>query len=78
LKGPSGLIDLSNITDRSYISDLCVWNVTVRPGRIISVKFISLQFVIDNTCKESYALVSAGILDNFLLRLVLALLFCFQ
>lgn len=59
MRGPSGLIDLSNVTQTSFISDLCVWNVTVRPGRMILVKFISMQFLSDNTCRESFVLVSA-------------------
>lgn len=39
---------------------MCFWNITVRPGRTIQVKFITLEMNSMNSfaCEPSYVLVS--------------------
>lgn len=43
----------------SYIRDICTWNVTVRPGKTILVKFLSMEiYTSGDTCSDSYVIVS--------------------
>lgn len=58
LRGPIGIIDLSNNTTHFNLDNtLCIWNVTVRPGRTISVKFLTMEFASQSACTYSYVLV---------------------
>lgn len=56
LRGPSGIIDVFISVDILRY-ELCVWNITVRPGRTISVKIVDLQMKLQDVCLESYVLV---------------------
>ncbi|KAL5234243.1 hypothetical protein ACI65C_001653 [Semiaphis heraclei] len=66
LRGPTGVINLSNVTNhlldsrRSYTLD-CSWNITVRPGRTISVKFITMKLL---SCVDSFVLLKNGFYED--------------
>lgn len=55
------MINLTNKTMNSLYHDICTWNVTVRAGRTISVKFITMTFFPEYACTYSYVLVSVFI-----------------
>lgn len=64
LRGPTGVIEVSNVADLYVSSYLCTWNVTVRPGKTILVKFIAMQMLsyenanTHDSCTYSYVMVS--------------------
>lgn len=58
MRGPNGIIYVSNMTTNYELNEICTWNVTVRSGRTISVKIIAMKLSDDNSCSYSYALVS--------------------
>ncbi|XP_022177373.1 cubilin-like [Myzus persicae] len=66
LRGPTGVINLTNSTSQlldsphSYLLH-CSWNVTVRPGRTISVKFITMQLL---SCVDSFVLLKNGFYED--------------
>lgn len=57
LRGPSGIIDVFNVTDEDESHQLCIWNVTVRSGRTISVKIVEMEMYSYDMCIDSYVLV---------------------
>ncbi|KAF0762933.1 cubilin, partial [Aphis craccivora] len=67
LRGPTGVIGSFNFTSALDLNEphsydfYCTWNVTVRPGRTISVKFITLQLF---SCMESYVLLKNGFYED--------------
>uniref|UniRef100_A0A2H8TEF1 Cubilin n=1 Tax=Melanaphis sacchari TaxID=742174 RepID=A0A2H8TEF1_9HEMI len=67
LRGPTGVIRLSNLTsaivmDHPHSYDFrCTWNVTVRPGRTILVKFITMQLF---SCETNYVLLKNGFYED--------------
>jgi len=61
LRGPTGIIEVSNITDLYGSEGFCTWNVTVRPGRTISVKFLTMQILSYESCSNRYVLVSINL-----------------
>ncbi|VVC39263.1 EGF-like, conserved site,EGF-like calcium-binding domain,CUB domain,EGF domain,EGF-like calcium- [Cinara cedri] len=64
LTGTTGVIDSSNLFYSHYYSNLfCTWNVTVRPGRTILVKLITMQFSL-NQCSVSYVLLKNGFYED--------------
>lgn len=73
--GPNGVIEFNGTTPtNSYWSVSCEWHVTVRPGRTIEVKFISMsvgETAVDSVCRADYYLmlknggsVSSPVLGN--------------
>jgi len=66
LRGPTGVISLSNTSSlfelwHSY-QLRCTWNITVRPGRKILVKLITIKLSSDSPCVDDYILVCRPIL----------------
>lgn len=57
LRGPNGVIHVSNTTTKYVSNQICTWNVTVRSGRTISVKFIDMNFFQFKSCSNSYVMV---------------------
>lgn len=55
LRELSGIIDTSYIVNDDY--DICVWNVTVRPGKTVLVKFLTIRLISYDPCVDSYVLV---------------------
>lgn len=58
LRGPSGTIDVLNITGSHEANQNCIWNVTVRPGRTILVKVVEMETLQHDLCVDSYVLVN--------------------
>jgi len=70
LRGPTGIIEVSNITDLYGSEGFCTWNVTVRTGRTIAVKFMSMNILSFDSCANSYILVSTHFKQSDLIILV--------
>lgn len=49
-----------NVTNLYGSEHVCTWNVTVRPGKTISIKFITMQIISHDSCAFSYVLVCAN------------------
>lgn len=56
INGPTGVIDSSNILSDPFSNLVCTWNVTVHPGRSITVKLLTMRLLFDS-CTENYVLV---------------------
>ncbi|VVC39264.1 EGF-like, conserved site,EGF-like calcium-binding domain,CUB domain,EGF domain,EGF-like calcium- [Cinara cedri] len=64
----SSLRELSGIIDTSYIVNddynICIWNVTVRPGKTVLVKLLNIQLISHKPCVDSYVLLKNGLNED--------------
>ncbi|XP_043479110.1 cubilin-like isoform X2 [Leptopilina heterotoma] len=62
LKGPTGIIQYDNSSYYAVHSLRCEWNVTVRPGRTIEVKFLELEMMNKDpkVCNRNFIMLKNG------------------
>ena len=68
--GPNGVIEIDNSTTLIGIGyHRCEWNVTVRPGRMIEVKFIEMSMANKDpkVCNRNFLMVCFSLIFFFLL-----------
>jgi len=61
----ASVIEVSVATSSYTSGQICIWNVTARPGKTILVKLIAIKLFEDNMCTDSYILVSTFKHDYF-------------
>ncbi|XP_029345463.1 cubilin isoform X3 [Acyrthosiphon pisum] len=68
LRGPTGVISLSNTSSLFELSQpyqlQCTWNITVRPGRTILVKLMTIKLASHSLCADGYILLKNGLYED--------------